>query len=150
VTKPRVPSRARSVATVFLAALSGAVLAVAVLAPTARADTTTADNPWAYQMTDPGNGMVITGDAGPQNNNAFLVKDYLNQPIFSVSEAGGAAVMGDNFRVLAGDDIYNAVVTVSPSAPPASCPKAGALWVGAGNVWKCVGGRWAPPRTSLW
>jgi hypothetical protein len=129
-------------------ALVGAVLVVLGFAiGSASAGT---GNTWLYAMNSPNrDGLVIQGVKGP-NNNILLVRDHLGQPIFNVLEAGGASVMGDNFRVLAGDDIANAVVTVSPKPPAGPCPKENALWVGPGNIWKCIRGSWRAPRVPLW
>lgn len=139
----------KHVPAIAAAALAG-VLAGAGLAATPVSASTVTNNPWEHNMTNTNaDGLVVTGSTGP-NNNALLVKDNLGQPIFSVLEAGGAAILGDNFRVLAGNDVFNAVVTVSPDAPSGSCPKPNALWVGPGNVWKCVNGNWRAPRDSLW
>lgn len=140
----------RALALVASSAGLATAATITLVTPAAQAETWTTDNAWTHIMTTPGDGIVIYGDDGPENDNALLIKDYLDQPIFTVQEAGGAAVMGDQFRVLAGDDIYNAVVTVSPDTPPATCPKVGALWIGPGNVWKCVNGTWTPPQVSLW
>ncbi len=135
------------VPTLAAVALAGVLAGAGAAVGTASAAT---GNPWRYDMTNSNrDGLVVHGSTGP-NNNEFLVEDHLGQPIFSVLEAGGASVMGDNLRVLAGNDIYNAVITLSPNPPSGRCPKKNALWIGPGNIWKCVNGSWRAPRSSLW
>jgi hypothetical protein len=138
----------RRVLRISFAVLIGVGLALGGLAVgTAAAGT---GNPWQYTMTSSGkDGLVIQGAPGA-NSNAFLVRDHLGQPIFNVLQAGGASVLGDNFRVMAGDDVFNPVITLSPSAPSGACPKPDALWIGAGNIWKCIDGTWHAPRVAIW
>lgn len=129
--------RLRKVLLLLAAATLGALLAVSV--GPAQADTSVADNPWQHAMTDPGNGLVIVGDDGPQNDAALLVEDHLNQPIFAVLEAGGAAVLGDQFRVL--DSGLYPRITLSASPPDQSvCTVNGLLWIGGpgGGIWRCA------------
>lgn len=130
-----------------LLVIAAVLVAVAALAvsfthtPTARAAAATNANPWAMQMSVPTqDGLVITGVAG-SSSQALLVKDYLNQPIFTVSQAGGAAVMGDDLRVLDGSDIFHGQITISPDNPnSAVCVRNGQLWIGGpgGGIWRCA------------
>jgi len=54
-------------------------------------------------------GLSIRGRQGATGA-MFICVDYLNQPIFGVGQAGGAYVLGDNFRIFNGADIFNPVV----------------------------------------
>lgn len=68
---------------------------------------TITDNPWVYQMTNPGQvGLEIDGSNGA-NTQAFIIKDYLGNPIFACNLAGGCSVLGDNFSTFGGGDVFN-------------------------------------------
>lgn len=132
-----------------LASLALTAGACALLPGPASATTSTGGNPWTYQATSTTqDGLVVQGAAGTGDPSLFIVKDHLGQPIFNILAAGGAAVMGDDFRVMAGSDIFHGQITVSASNPnPAVCVRAGQLWIGgpAGDIWRCanLGGGYA-------
>lgn len=98
-------------------------------------------NPWPYTMNNVNaDGLVVQGSGPGANNSALLVRDHLNQPIFTVLEAGGAAVMGDQFRVMHGADPFNGEITLSPDAPVAStCVRWGQFHLGNGHLYRCEG-----------
>lgn len=103
--------------------------------------TTTTSNPWVFTETDDqAEGLRINAAEGA-NGQPFIVYDHLGQPIFAINRAGGAAVLGDNFGVFAGSDIFHAQITISPDPPnSAACVRNGQLWIGgpSGNIWRCA------------
>lgn len=85
-------------------------------------------------------GLVIKDTADGPNGNLLLVKDWKGQPIFNVLRAGGASVLGDDFRVFPGTDIYNPSVWLSPNDPSGICNRVNQLYIGgtSGGVWRCT------------
>lgn len=133
--------RLRLVLTLVVAVAAGAVATVSLTPPPAGAESTTTGNPWTFTETsDQAEGLRINAAEGA-NGQPLIVYDYLNQPIFAVNRAGGAAVFGDDFRVLRGDDIYHGQTTLSADNPnPAVCVRNGQLWIGGveGHAWRCA------------
>lgn len=110
-------------------------------------------NPWSFVMNNQtGDGLVLVGSDGT-NSNILLVKDHLNQPIFSVLKAGGASVLGDDFRVMSGADPLHGQVTISPLNPnSAMCVRGGQLWIGGpnGGIWRCADLDGTGPSPLAW
>jgi hypothetical protein len=145
VPRPRPVPRARYLLAGAVGMLVAAMLLLVAVQSPAQAETSTTA-PMTITMEEAGDGLTLVGDDGPENDSILLVKDHLDQPIFSILEAGGAAVLGDDFRIL--DPNLHARVTLSMYEPnPAVCVANGLLWIGGadGRVWRCAdldGGTW--------
>lgn len=116
--------RSRRAATVA-SAVAGAVLASTLTgAPTATAAPrpvptpprpavlVTTDNPWTFQLTNPGvDGLVVRGVA---NGTGQLVQvfDHAGNPIFSVPPFGGPAVFGDDLRLFPTGSVFGQSLTL--------------------------------------
>lgn len=146
---------------VIVAVVAGALLMALAAQPgtPAQAQTTTVDNPWTFQMTNPGQGLVIVG---PTSGNTQLLelRDYLGNPIFVCNAAGGCAVLGDDLSTFGGGDVFNPTnrllsgggVVIGRNGPtlygtqgnPAGACSPGdwALTKLTGRLYACVAGVW--------
>jgi hypothetical protein len=121
--------------------LVAAMLVLFAVQTPARAESETDGNPWSMTMDGPGDGLVLTGDDGPENDHILVAYDYLMQPVAGIGEDAGLWVMGDDLRVISDVDVYHAQVTISPyAADPAACVRNGQLWVGGpgGQIHRCA------------
>ena len=145
--------RARYLLAAVVAVLLATVLTVVAVQSPAQADSSTDGNPWSMTMDGPGDGLVLTGDDGPENDHILVAYDYLHQPVAGIGEDAGLWVMGDDVRVISDTDVYHAQVTISPYAPdPAVCVRNGQGWIGGTgfNLWRCADLDGAGPSPFAW
>lgn len=80
----------------------------------------------------------------------FEVFDANGAPIFSVGEAGGSAVFGDNQSIFRPGNVYNPAVVESYTTPALYGSKtctAPALWISPTGFFSCVNGTWVQTLT---
>lgn len=84
------------------------------------------------------------------NLQEFEVFDANGAPIYSIGEAGGDAVFGDNRSVFRPGDVFHPAIVESYTTPAAygskTC-KAPALWISPAAFFSCVGGAWVQTFT---
>jgi hypothetical protein len=84
------------------------------------------------------------------NLQEFSVFDTNGAPIYSVGEAGGDAVFGDNRSVFPPGDVFHPAIVESYTTPAAygskTC-KAPALWISPSAFFSCVSGAWVQTFT---
>jgi hypothetical protein len=84
------------------------------------------------------------------NLQEFEVFDANGAPIFSVGEAGGAAVFGDNHSVFPPGNVRDPAIVESYTTPGAYGSKtcaAPALWISPTAFFSCLYGRWVQTLT---
>jgi hypothetical protein len=84
------------------------------------------------------------------NHQEFEVFDRNGAPIYSVGEAGGDAVFGDNRSVFPPNSVFNPSIVESYTTPSAygstSCV-APALWISPTAFYSCQNGAWVKTLT---
>lgn len=154
VPRPRFV-RARYLLAAVVGMLVAALLVVFAVQSPAQAESSVDGNEWSMTMTEPGDGLVLVGDDGPENDHILVAYDYLGQPVAGIGEDAGLWVMGDDLRVIHDADPFHAQVTISPYAPdPAVCVRNGQGWVGGPgfNLWRCgdLDGPGGPSPFAWW
>lgn len=147
VPRPRLV-RARYLLAGAVAALLAAMLVLLAVQTPAQAESSTDGNPWSMTMDGAGDGLVLTGDDGPELNQILYAQDHLLQPVAGIGEHGGLWAAGDCISDFAGFDILHAQISICPDGPnPDVCVRNGQLWIGGpdGRIWRCAdldGGAW--------
>lgn len=94
-------------------------------------------------MTKITKGIIVNGQE-------FEIFDANGAPIYSVGEAGGDAVFGDNRSVFAPNSVFNPSIVESYTTPAGYGSKrcvAPALWISPTVFFSCQGGAWVQTLT---
>jgi hypothetical protein len=84
------------------------------------------------------------------NGQEFEIFDARGAPIYSVGEAGGDAVFGDNRSVFPPDSVFHPSIVESYTTPSAYGSKscvAPALWISPAAFFSCERGAWVQTLT---
>jgi hypothetical protein len=84
------------------------------------------------------------------NSQEFEIFDAKGAPIYSVGEAGGDAVFGDNRSVFPPNSVFNPSIVESYTTPAAYGSKrcaAPALWISPTAFFSCQNGAWVQTLT---
>jgi hypothetical protein len=89
-------------------------------------------------------------DSNCVNGQEFEIFDANGAPIYSVGEAGGDAVFGDNRSVFPPDSVFHPSIVESYTTPSGYGSKgcvAPALWISPAAFFSCEGGAWVQTLT---